>query len=80
MIAVKILCACGQKIAFDVEPVHGRMPTALQCPVCGADATAPANAAIAQTLGTATSAGPAFAPAIEAAPPPLPVNLQPPSA
>ena len=47
MIPVKIECGCGQRYAFDVEPVNGRMPTPVVCPVCGMDGTAAANASIA---------------------------------
>jgi hypothetical protein len=50
MIPIKIQCGCGQKYAFDVEPVNGRMSSAVACPVCGADGTAAADAVIAQTL------------------------------
>src|ERR1043165_1629377 len=38
---IKVLCGCGQKYAFEVEPVNGRMPSRVACPVCGADGTAP---------------------------------------
>ena len=51
MIAVKILCGCGQKYAFDVDPTDGRMPSPVQCPVCRMDGTAAANEVIAQILG-----------------------------
>ena len=37
MIAIKIQCGCGQKYAFDTEPVDGRMSYTIACPVCGAD-------------------------------------------
>jgi len=50
MIPVKIQCGCGQRYAFDVEPVDGRLPSAVACPVCGADGTAAGNAAIAQSV------------------------------
>ena len=50
MIAIKIQCGCGQKYAFDVEPVEGRLPATVACPVCGADGTAAGNAAIAQSI------------------------------
>jgi hypothetical protein len=50
MIPVKIQCECGQRYAFDVEPVDGRLPSAVACPVCGADGTAAGNAAIAQSV------------------------------
>ena len=48
MIPIKILCGCGQKYAFDVEPAGGRMTYAVQCPVCGAEGTTVANQIIAQ--------------------------------
>lgn len=50
MVAVKIICGCGQKYAFDVYPLNGRMPAPVQCPVCGMDGTAVANEAIARAL------------------------------
>jgi hypothetical protein len=50
MIPIKILCGCGQKYAFDVEPVGGHMGYAVQCPVCSADGTAVANQLIARHL------------------------------
>ena len=48
MTSVKVECDCGQRYAFDVEPVHGRMPAPVACPTCGADGTAKANAILAQ--------------------------------
>jgi hypothetical protein len=51
MIPVKIQCGCGQRYAFDVEPVNGRMPGAVACPVCGADGTSAADSVITQSLG-----------------------------
>ena len=56
MIPVKVQCACGQRYSFDVEPVNGRMPAPVACPVCGADGTATANSLLAQTLGTPAAA------------------------
>lgn len=50
MIPVKIQCECGQRYAFDVEPVDGRLPSAVACPACGADGTAAGNAALAQSV------------------------------
>jgi uncharacterized membrane protein YeaQ/YmgE (transglycosylase-associated protein family) len=47
---LKVLCDCGQKFKFDVEPANGRMPFPVSCPVCNADATGLANAAIAEKL------------------------------
>lgn len=55
MIPVKIQCGCGQRYAFDIEPVNGRMPSAVACPVCGADGTTIANDIIVQSMpGTPT--------------------------
>jgi hypothetical protein len=52
MVAVKIVCSCGQKYSFNVHPVNGRMPAPIQCPLCGRDGTAVANEAIARALAT----------------------------
>lgn len=51
IIPIKIICGCGQKYAFDVSPVDGRMPGPVQCPRCGTDGTAVANAIISLALG-----------------------------
>jgi len=58
MMLVKVQCGCGQKYAFDVEPVGGVMPWTVTCPVCGADGTAAANTIIARTLGPSAAAAP----------------------
>jgi hypothetical protein len=50
MVPIKIQCDCGQRYAFDVEPVDGRMPSAIVCPTCGADGTTAANESIARLL------------------------------
>jgi hypothetical protein len=60
---LKVVCECGQKFKFDVEPVNGRMPFMVNCPVCNADGTAAANALIAEMISTA--------PPVAAAPPPI---------
>ncbi|MBI3192255.1 MAG: hypothetical protein HYZ36_06270, partial [Pedosphaera parvula] len=57
MIALKIQCPCGQRFAFDVEPVDGHMPTAVACPACGADNTAGANQAIAASTASVSAGG-----------------------
>ena len=49
MSTIKVQCECGQRYAFEVEPVNGRMPHPVACPVCGADGTSAANALIAHT-------------------------------
>ncbi|HEY1662485.1 MAG TPA: hypothetical protein VGI03_08710 [Verrucomicrobiae bacterium] len=49
MVPIKIVCGCGQRFAFDVEPVNGQMPSAIACPACGGDATSAANEIIGQT-------------------------------
>jgi hypothetical protein len=51
---IKVVCSsCGTKFAFDVQPVHGRMPAPVACPACGLDATAQANTEISNALATA---------------------------
>jgi hypothetical protein len=45
---LKIVCQCGQRYKFDVEPAGGRMPFTVNCPVCQADGTATANARLAE--------------------------------
>ena len=50
MSEIKVHCACGQKFKFDVEPVDGQIPFAVNCPACGADGTEAANAILAQQL------------------------------
>lgn len=59
---IKILCSCGSKYKFDLEPVDGRAPAELSCPNCGSSWTATANAMIAQSLG-GPPAGPVETPA-----------------
>lgn len=46
---LKILCSCGTKFSFDVEPLDGKMPVNVFCPGCGVDVTDSANASIQQT-------------------------------
>ena len=43
MVTIKIECDCGQRYAFDVEPVNGQMTSPVACPACGADGTSTAN-------------------------------------
>lgn len=59
---LKIECACGQKIAFEVEPENGAMPCELPCPSCQADITGLANAEIRRQLPAPVAAPPAPAP------------------
>lgn len=82
---LKVACDCGQKYKFDVEPVEGRMPFAVNCPVCGVDGTSSANQLLEQHFAAVPAAPtpvaqPALAtagglrinrPAPAAAPPPL---------
>jgi hypothetical protein len=44
---IKVQCPCGAKYSFEVEPVEGRMPFAVNCPTCKADGTQLANEQIA---------------------------------
>jgi len=59
LIPIKIICPCGQKYAFEVMPVDGRMPSSIRCPRCGADGTAVANAIISLAIGARSSQLPA---------------------
>src|ERR1700690_556392 len=40
---IKIVCGCGQKYIFTVDPENGQMPVSVNCPACGADGTKEAN-------------------------------------
>src|SRR6185312_683377 len=50
MVPVKIICACGQKYAFDVEPIGGRMPVPVFCPSCKREGTIEAEQFLARVL------------------------------
>ncbi|MEY4387350.1 MAG: hypothetical protein RLY20_2633 [Verrucomicrobiota bacterium] len=87
---IKIQCDCGQKFKFDAEPVNGRMPWEVNCPVCGASGTDKANWVIAHaapspTVPVATPLSAPIAPigSVTSAPPAAPVaqplpNAEPP--
>jgi hypothetical protein len=47
---LKIECPCGVRYSFDVEPLDGRMPWAVECPGCHADGTGAANQILAEML------------------------------
>ena len=82
---IKVLCPCGAKYQFPVEPVNGMLPRSIACPVCGADNTALGNEAIQQQLPAAPPSAPA-APqkpglkvrAAESEPPAAPLYTPPP--
>ena len=76
MILIKIQCGCGQKYAFDVEPINGRMPQRVNCPACRADGTAAANEIIASQL-SAPAAPVAVQNQRPDAPPPPPSQTKP---
>jgi hypothetical protein len=61
---IKILCTCGTKYAFEVEPVDGKMPFRVECPQCHADGT---NAADASLLSNLVQSAPAPVPSSPAA-------------
>jgi hypothetical protein len=81
MTSIKIECGCGQRYAFDVEPVNGLMPYTVACPICGADGTGAANEVISQSVQpVAVAAAPGgrlqlhealAAPAVRVAEPPV---------
>jgi hypothetical protein len=45
---IKIQCGCGQRYAFDIEPIGNTLPGPVSCPACAADGTAAGNAILAQ--------------------------------
>ena len=49
---LEVVCGCGQKYKFDVEPANGRMPVRVNCPVCGADGTESANSLLTQQFSS----------------------------
>jgi hypothetical protein len=53
---LKVICDCGQKFAFDVEPINGRMPTMVNCPSCGLDGTQSANDVLSRTFSSQPAA------------------------
>jgi hypothetical protein len=76
---LKVVCYCGQKYKFDVEPVNGRMPHTISCPVCAVDGTTLANQLISQQLsGSVPPPLPAMAAPVTSAPAaPVPVMTAP---
>ncbi|HEY3912844.1 MAG TPA: hypothetical protein VGN61_00040 [Verrucomicrobiae bacterium] len=71
---IKVQCPCGAKYSFEVEPVEGRMPYAVSCPVCNADGTEQANEVIAaQSVGAPKLRVQIEHPVAEAAPAPRPI-------
>ena len=83
---LKVVCDCGQKYAFDVEPIANQMPFFVNCPSCGMDGTATANSLLAQSIPAAAAparipvavrlagAAPVAQTAVHATPPPLPAG------
>lgn len=69
MITLKIQCGCGQRYAFDIEPVGSQMPSTVACPSCGVDGTAAANAALAQSAAAQTAVAAPNAPGLHLAAP-----------
>lgn len=75
---IRIVCDCGQKYIFSVDPENGQMPASVNCPVCGADGTEVANEILAQMFPKRVAEpAPAMTP-----PPPVaessPVRVSPP--
>lgn len=76
---IKIVCDCGQKYIFSVDPENGQMPVSVNCPACGADGTKEADEILSQIFPDA----PAEAAVATAPPPPAvaeggPVRINPP--
>ena len=71
---MKIQCACGTKLAFDITPDMAVTPVQCICPECGADNSAAVNQLIRQELGVSAaplSAPPAAIPVVIPLPPPV---------
>lgn len=56
---IKILCECGVKFKFDVEPRDGRSPGPVHCPGCHKDQTAATDEKIREQLPPAPAPAPA---------------------
>jgi hypothetical protein len=72
---LKVVCDCGQKYKFDVEPVNGWMPMTVSCPACGVDGTRAANNVLSQMFSIPPPPIPVAAAvqsAVAMAPPPPP--------
>jgi hypothetical protein len=80
---IKIVCGCGQKYIFEVDPDNGLMGTSVTCPACGADGTQEANEILTQIFPEPLAESSAE-PATEAVPPPPtpaeadPIRINPP--
>src|SRR5207253_2489881 len=68
---IKVLCPCGAKFRFEIEPVNGRMPGSVACPTCGGDATELANIVISQQLSGAQPVATIMMASTPAAPQPI---------
>jgi hypothetical protein len=66
---IKIVCGCGQKYIFEVDPDNGLMGASVNCPACGADGTQEANDILTQIFPD-SMAEPTTKPAMETVPPP----------
>jgi hypothetical protein len=78
---LKVVCQCGQKFKFDVEPVNGLMPFTVNCPVCGVDGTPAANKLLAEKYRSVPPPPPvsaAPAPFVASAPNPIAPTAPPP--
>jgi hypothetical protein len=75
---IKVQCPCGAKYSFEVEPVEGRMPFAVNCPACNADGTEMANELIAAQAGPPKLRVHIAQPAAEAPVGPAPIPRPPP--
>lgn len=71
---MKIQCACGTKVAFDITPDMAVNPVQFVCPVCGLDSSAMVNQMIREHLGVGAHSPTAPAPTpVAPAPSPAPV-------
>jgi hypothetical protein len=73
---IKIVCGCGQKYIFEVNPDEGLMPGTVICPSCGSDGTQDASE-ILNLLAPQTPDDPAAAEPAPAEPVPAPAEPPP---
>ena len=76
---LKLICQCGQKYKFDVQPVNGRMPFTVNCPICNRDGTAAANDMLARGLTAPPLVMQPSVSTVSSAPPPPPPGMFAPS-
>ncbi len=52
---IRVECPCGQRYEFECEPINGKLPGPVQCPVCGREGTESANDCAATQLAASVA-------------------------